>query len=829
MPIFKFAAKVFFRQSRSGEVLVMIAAISMAVASLSAVGFLTDRISLSIEKQASELLAADLRISSTEPIPEEWIDLAKERKLDLASSQSFPSVVYSQDGNALARIKAVSSMYPLRGTVRISDNDISDEYEVKKIPSPSEVWVDQAILYRLNAEIGDEISIGNSDFKITAILRYRPDQSIGFVSLSPTVLMNISSIPGTGLITQGSRVNYSMLVAGENDEVQTFSKLMSVKVNDSARISNPSDSSERTNQTINRSKQFLSLTVIISVLLSGIAISMSARRFAKKRMDMIALMKSFGAKRRFILQTIIIQLTMIGLTGVILGSIMGFIVENLVANLIADLFMSELPNPTFQTLFIGLLAAFILLPGFAFSSLLQLSNTSAIKVLRKNAIPAPPSELFIAGGALLSLSILLYYFVRDIELLAVIILGMLIISLLLFFIGQILAQILGSLRGGFGASWRYGLANVSRRGRDSAIQIVAFGLSLTALLLLSLIRTDLLTDWQKALGENTPNYFLINIQSYQAEGIREILKKSDGVNPEFVPLVRARMTEINGQSVQDRSYPDERGNWLANREANLSWAKTVNSKNKVTDGSWWSSDYKGPPLVSIERSAAEDMGVAVGDNLTFLIAGENITAEISSIREVDWNSFSPNFFLVFSPNSLDAFPSSFISSMYLDKSENQILKELQINYPTVSVVDLDPILQQVRQVITKVSIAVQAVFIFTLIAGITVLFSAVHSTIDERKFESALLRAVGMKTRNVIISLLSEFSAIGLSAGILAASGASILAWQIASRFFEISYIFNLSLWLAGIVCGVVLVSLFGYIASRDAIKSPPVNVLRNT
>ena len=829
MPIFKFAAKAFFRQSRSGEVLVMIAAISMAVASLSAVGFLTDRISLSIEKQASELLAADLRISSPEPIQKEWIDLAKERKLELASSQSFPSVVYSQEGNALARIKAVSSMYPLRGTVRISDNDISDEYEVKKIPSPSEVWVDQAILYRLNAEIGDEISIGNSDFKITAILRYRPDQSIGFATLSPTVLMNISSIPGTGLITEGSRVNYSMLIAGENNEVQTFSELMSVKLNDSARISNPSDSSERTNQTINRSKQFLSLTVIISVLLSGIAISMSARRFAKKRMDMIALMKSFGAKRRFILQTIIIQLTMIGLTGVILGSIMGFIVENLVANLIADLFMSELPNPTFQTLFIGLLAAFILLPGFAFSSLLQLSNTSAIKVLRKNAIPAPPSELFIAGGALLSLSILLYYFVRDIELLAVIILGMLIISLLLFFIGQILAQILGSLRGGFGASWRYGLANVSRRGRDSAIQIVAFGLSLTALLLLSLIRTDLLTDWQKALGENTPNYFLINIQSYQTEGIREILKSSDGVLPKFVPLVRARMTEINGQSVQDRSYPDERGNWLANREANLSWSKTVNSKNKVTDGSWWSADYKGPPLVSIERSAAEDMGVAVGDNLTFLIAGENITAEISSIREVDWNSFSPNFFLVLSPNSLDTFPSSFISSMYLDKSENQILKELQINYPTVSVVDLDPILQQVRQVITKVSIAVQAVFIFTLIAGITVLFSAVHSTIDERKFESALLRAVGMKKRNVIISLLSEFSAIGLSAGILAASGASILAWQIASRFFEISYIFNLSLWLAGIVCGVVLVSLFGYIASRDAIKSPPVNALRNT
>ena len=828
MNTIRFASKAFFRQVRSGEVIVMISAIAMAVASLTAVGFLTDRISLSIEKQANELLAADLRIRSPEPIPSGWVDEASSMGLDTAISHSFPTVVYSSENSGLGRIKAVSSKYPLRGQVRIANDQLSDEYQVKRIPNESEVWLDESLLYRLNIKVGDSISIGNSEFTASAILKYRPDQSIGFASLSPTILMNIESLPATGLITQGSRVNYSLLIAGEDGDVESYSQLMEDIIPNSARISDPSDSSERTNQAINRAKQFLSLTIIISVFLSGIAIAMSARRFMKKRMDMVALMKSFGAQKRFVLNTIAIQLGMIGVVGVFFGSLFGFLVEGIISNLLTDLFVSDLPKPGFKTLMIGMLAALILLPGFAFSSLLQLSNTSPMRVLRKNVNPSPPSEIIVGIIALISLSVLLYYFVRDITLLSIIVSGMSVISVLLFYLGQFMAKALGQLRGGAGASWRYGLANVSRRGKDSAIQIVAFGLALTALLLLTFIRTDLLTEWKKALGEGTPNYFLINIQPSQKEGIKEILESSDSVAPDFVPLIRARMTEINGESVQERVYPEERGSWLANREANLSFAKKMNPNNKIINGTWWEENYDGSPLVSIEESAADDMGVQIGDELTFLIAGEKITAKISSIREVDWNSFSPNFFLVFSERALESFPASFISSMYIEEGDTDILRELQINFPTVSVVDLDPILEQVRQIIEKISIAIQIVFLFTLIAGVTVLFSAVHSTIDERRFESALLRAVGMKKKNVLVSLLSEFSAIGLAAGVLAATGSSILAWQIASRLFEITYIFNLSLWVLGISSGVGLVCSFGYLASRKAIESPPINVLRN-
>ena len=384
MNTIRFASKAFFRQVRSGEVIVMISAIAMAVASLTAVGFLTDRISLSIEKQANELLAADLRIRSPEPIPSDWVDEAISMGLDTAISQSFPTVVYSLENSGLARIKAVSSKYPLRGQVRIANDQLSDEYLVKKIPNENEVWLDESLLYRLNIEVGDSISIGNSEFTASAVLKYRPDQSIGFASLSPTILMNIESLPATGLITQGSRVNFSLLIAGEDDVVESYSKLMEDIIPNSARISDPSDSSERTNQAINRAKQFLSLTIIISVFLSGIAIAMSARRFMKKRMDMVALMKSFGAQKRFVLNTIVIQLGMIGVVGVFFGSLFGFLVEGIISNLLTDLFVSDLPKPGFKTLMIGMLAALILLPGFAFSSLLQLSNTSPMRVLRKN-------------------------------------------------------------------------------------------------------------------------------------------------------------------------------------------------------------------------------------------------------------------------------------------------------------------------------------------------------------------------------------------------------------------------------------------------------------
>ena len=828
MKLLVFALRAFYRQIRSGEVVVLIVAISLAVASLTAVGFLTDRISTSIERQANELLAADLRIRSPEEIPATWIEIASEQGLDVALSQSFPTVIYAGSKSALATIKAVSKNYPLRGKVRISKTQYGDEYVAHSIPNENSVWVDSALLSRLKAKIGDFISIGNNDFKIDAVLRYRPDQSIGFASLAPSILVNLAAIPSTNLITEGSRVNYSLLLAGEEQLLEDYTNDIAGLMSESARISDRSDSNERTNQAINRSQQFLSMTAIISILLSAIAIAMSARRFMKRRMDTVALMKSLGAKKQFVVNVMSLQLIMIGLVGVVLGCIMGFVVENTVSNILAELFSGELPKPSLKPLKIGFLAAFILLPGFAFPSLLQLCETSPLRVLRRDSMPPPPSQLLIGGTAVVAIGLLLYYLIGDAYLLSIIMIGTITISFLLYVVGRLLVSLLSRMRGNIGAAWRYGLANISRRGRESAIQIVAFGLGITVLLLLSFIRNDLLEGWQETLDENTPNYFLINIQPEQTPEVEKIFKQNNIASPDFVPLVRARMSFINDTNVKSMVYPDERGKWMANREANLSWSNSINTSNKLVKGSWWSEDYAGIPLVSVEEGAAQDMGVSIGDTLTFLVAGEEVKTTIANIRQVDWNSFQPNFFMVLSSNALESFPMTFITSLRLDNDKSDVLSVLSEAFPTISIIDLEPILQQVRQIIEKVSLAIQIVFIFTMAAGVTVLFSAVHSTIDERRFESALLRAVGMKKRMILMSLLSEFAAIGLAAGLLAATGSSILAWQIAERLFDLQYVFSFSLWLKGLLGGLLLVCVSGYFATRVAIKSPPIIVLRN-
>jgi putative ABC transport system permease protein len=345
--------------------------------------------------------------------------------------------------------------------------------------------------------------------------------------------------------------------------------------------------------------------------------------------------------------------------------------------------------------------------------------------------------------------------------------------------------------------------------------------------LLTLVRTDLLDGWRQTLDADAPNHFLINIQPHEVAPLGEFFT-DNGMNvPTFTPLVRARMTLINGESVKDREYPREDGRWLANREANLSWAVAMSDSNELVEGEWWPVDYDGPPLISIEEEAATDAGLSIGDHLSFFVAGQNVEAEIASIRKVNWDSFQPNFFIVLSPGALDGLPTTYISSMRIEEAQQPVLVDLVRAYPSISVINLDAILQQVRGIIEKASLAVQAVFVFTLLAGVAVLFAAVQSTIDERRFESAMLRALGAQRRTVFFGVMAEFAALGVAAGILASAGASVLAAVVAVQLFQLPYEFNPLLWVVGVAAGVLLVCISGFFAARSAINSAPVEVLR--
>ena len=822
-----FALRTFGRELRSGEVLVLLAAVGLAVGALTAVGFLTDRIGKAVARQANEVLAADLRLRSQEPVPEEWRELAAEYGLETAETMFFPSVVFAGDASALSSIKVVSDRYPLRGTVRVADQLFGEQRDVEGIPGVGEIWADGALLARVGADIGSVLSVGELRLRVSAVLTYRPDQSIGFASLAPSLIMNIDDIPRSGLIGEGSRVSYALLVAGEESAVSDFNEAIEDKLPESVRIRSQEESSERAYNAADRAQRFLSLTAVISLLLSAVAVAMSARRFAHRRMDAVALMKSLGATQDFVIAVALIQLVLLGILGVLIGSVAGFAAEEALSRILVDLIASDLPDPGLRPVVLASGSAMVLLLGFALPALIQLRNTPPLRVLRHDVMPPAPSRLLVVGLSLAAVAALLYRSVGDPLMLAILVGGIVVIAAALYLVGRGLVASIGRFRSGVGVAWRYGLANVARRGRDSAIQVVAFGLGLTVLLLLTLVRTDLLEGWRQTLDEDAPNHFLINIQPHEVGSVGAFFEENGATAPTFTPLVRARMTSINGESVKDREYPTEDGRWLANREANLSWTAEMSASNEVVQGEWWTSDYDGPPLVSIEEEAAFDAGLEVGDRLDFFVAGRDVQAEIASIRKINWDSFQPNFFIVLSPGALDDMPTTYISSMRIEDDQRAMLVDLVRAYPSISVIDLDAILQQVRGIIEKASLAVQAVFVFTLAAGIAVLFAAVQSTIDERRFESAMLRALGARRRTVFFGVMAEFAALGLAAGLLASAGASILAAVVAVQLFQLPYEFNPLLWVVGLTAGVLLVCISGFFAARGAVNAAPAEVLR--
>ena len=827
MKAIRYALRSFRRELRSGEVLVLLAAVSLAVAALTAVGFLTDRIGKAVARQANEVLAADLRLRSQAPVPDAWRELAGEYGLETADTMSFPSVVFHGDDSALSAILAVSDRYPLRGKVRTAPRMFGTQQPVDHIPARGEVWADGALLARVGAEVGDDLDIGELRLNVGAVLTYRPDQSIGFASLAPTVIMNIGDVEASGLLGEGSRVRYALLIAGDDTALADFSDAIEEQLPDEIRVRSQEESSERAYNAADRAQRFLSLTAVISLLLSAVAIAMSARRFAQRRMDTVALMKSLGATQGFVIAVALVQLLLLGMLGVVAGSAIGYVAEEVLAGILSDLLAGDLPEAGLRPVVLATGSALVLLLGFALPSMIQLRNTPPLRVLRHDAMPPAPSRLLVGGLSLTAVGLLLYRSVGDPRMLVYLIGGIIVIAGALYLVGRGLVALVGRARGGVGVAWRYGLANVSRRGRDSAVQVVAFGLGITVLLLLTLVRTDLLDGWKATLDDDAPNHFLINIQPHERESVAALFAENGIEVPTFTPLVRARMLTINGESVKERSYPNEEGEWLANREANLSWAAELGSSNEIVDGAWWPADYSGPPLASIEEEAAANAGLGLGDVLRFFVAGREVEARIASVRKINWDSFQPNFFIVLSPGALDDMPTTYISSMRIADDQQPMLVTLMRQHPAVSVIDLGAILEQVRGIIEKASLAVQAVFVFTLAAGIAVLFAAVQSTIDERRFESAMLRALGAPRRTVFAGVMAEFAALGAAAGILASAGASVLAAVVAVQLFELPYAFNPLIWLAGVGAGIAVVCLSGFFAARGAVNAKPVDILR--
>jgi len=822
------ALKLLARDWKAGELAVLASALLVAVSALTAVAFLTDRVGQAVNIRAAESLAADLRINATREISSDYAEQAREVGLGTAMTTSMPSVVFSGEANTLAGIVAVSEHYPLRGQLKTSPRLLAEAVATKEIPAPGEAWAVPRLLARLGADIGSEIEVGAAKFKLSRVLEHRPDEGMRFIDLAPTLLINQADLGKTELVQPGSRVSYRMLFAGPRGAVGEFKRTMEASLKPGEQLDDIHDANPQIRSAMERAGRFLNLSSLISVLLAAVAVAMAARRYSHRHRDRIALMKCMGASRNSILLSSFLQLLAIAMAGGVLGSIFGFSAQLGLAWLMRDMIGQALPSPGLSPALLGVMTALSIVAGFALPDLLQMSKTSPLRVLRQNLDPPPWRYGIPWITAVITLIALLLWILGDVKLVLAILAGTFVTFLVLGLAGAVLVRLLQGLRGLVGVSWRYGLANLARRGRESIVQVVAFGLGLMVLLLLTTVRNDLMDNWRQSLPQNAPNQFLINIQPQELPDMQSFLAQHQMASPRFVPLVRARMTTINGQDVTQMTFEDPEGEGWARRDANLSWSDQLQDDNQIVAGAFWNAETT-KPQVSVEVEFARELGLSLGDVLGFDIAGEPVSATVTSLRTVEWDSFSPNFFMLFSPGVLENFPATYISSLFVTESQRPVLLELMRAFPSVTAIDIDAMLAQVRDVMDKAALAVQAVFAFTLLAGLMVLWAAVQSTGDQRSYESAMLRTFGASKRQVLSGVAAEFICIGFLAGLLASSGASFAAYLLATHLFKLQFHFSGILWLAGPLAGILLVSLSGLAATWRVITRAPVNVLRGS
>ena len=819
--------RMLWRDWRGGELTILAIGLVIAVTSITAVGFFTDRIERGLEQQSAELIAADLVITSSRQDVADYIEDARQHHFQVALTQQFRSIVLGNDRPQLVEVKAVTDAYPLRGELRVSDTPFSDDEATAGIPASGDVWVGARLLQLLELGTGDSISLGSKTFTIRKVLRYEPDRAGDMFSVAPRVLMNRADVDATGLIGTGALVNYRVLIAGERKLVDSYQGVIKDRLEPGEQILTVEEGRPELNTALERAQQFLGLAALISVLLAGVAVATVAFRFSSRHLDTSAMLRCLGTGQRTIIQLFTLEMLWLSLLASSIGCILGLLTQFVITELLDQLVLAQLPPPSFKALLLGYATGIVMLTGFAIPPLLSLRRVPPLRVLRRDAAVSPVSGWVVYMAVVLCMAVLLYWQIGNIQLVATVLGGIFATLVVLAVAAYALIMLLNSLRSQVGVAWRFGLANISRRPASSVIQVVAFGLGIMVLLLLSTVRTDLLDNWQHSLPDDAPNHFVINVQPEQVAGINKYFDQRGVSNTRLYPMVRARLVEINGVPARAADYESERAKHLITREFNLSWAETMQVDNQLVAGTWWNRSQFGQPLLSMEAQLAQTLRLEMNDVLGFDVNGSVIEFTISNMRTVDWDTFNINFFTVVPPGVLEDKPASWVTSIYLDAQQRRQLGELVRQFPNITLIDIDTIMQRVRDIMDRVTLAVEFIFLFTILAGLAVLYSAIQANQDERRYENAVLRTLGARRKTLLLGLVAEFTTLGALSGLLAGISATSLAWLLAELIFKFDYHFDISVALTGVVSGTLIVVVAGLLGTRSVLAQPPVRTLR--
>ncbi|MDX9698129.1 MAG: FtsX-like permease family protein [Rhodocyclaceae bacterium] len=827
MKTFRLALRMMLRDLRAGELHLLGLAIVIAVASLTSVGFLADRVSRGLDREANQLLGGDLLLRADRPWQVEVRDEAQRRGLSLADTVLFTSMVSTEEVAELAGIKVVSDTYPLRGTVRIADGPNQPERQAGAMPARDEVWLDERLFAALGVSKGDKVGLGLLEFTVSGMITFEPDRGSNFFSLLPRAIFNERALADTGLLVEGSRATWRLHLAGTPDAVEGFARWAGTHLERGQAVETIDNARPQVRNALDQAQRFLRLAALLAVVLAAVAVGLSARRFMRRHLDACAVMRCLGAGQAQVVQVFVGEFVLFGLVAALIGGGLGWGVQQALAMVLVGVVQAELPAPSWLPWLHGVAVGMALLVGFVLPQLLRLGQVPTVRVLRRElgTVEAASGTAWLLGA--FALFGLIFWIAADVRLGLMVAagfalaLGVFALAAWGVLLGLGRVKQHGSIRGG----WRYGVASLRRRMGASVIQASALGLGLAALLLLTLVRSDLLDNWRQMTPEDAPNRFIINIQPDQRAPLAAFFVEQGLDAPDIQPMIRGRMVAINGQPVDPEAYEEARTRRLAEREFNLSHGSRLPELNRVQQGVWHGEARE--PQFSIEAGLADTFGISLGDRVRFNVSGREVEAPVTSVRELDWDSMRVNFFFIASPGLLDSDPASLITSFRLPDGQRGFAAALVNAFPNLTLIDVDAVIAQVRAMTDKLILIVQFVFGFAVLAGLVVLYAALQATHDEREHELAVLRTLGARNVQLRHALLAEFALLGGVAGVLAGAGASVLGWVLASQVFRMPYLPDPAVVLVAVMLGMGGVVAGGWLGTRGLLARTPLSSLR--
>ena len=856
--LFKIAFRIFSRDWQRGDLLNLILAMALAMASVSVIYLIIDRVESATNRQASQVLGADLVISSPKPIENGWLEKAKELKLTKAELVEFASVLFANEKLQLSGVKAVSANFPLKGRVEIADTPLSEKHVVTGHPEKGKIWIEPRILSILSSQKGQKLELGYVDLEVDGVIMLQPGQGSTLFNIAPTAIIGLQDLAATKVIQPGSRVAYRYFFVGSKKQISDFNEWLEPLLDTSQRLVTIFDESPMAGSAITRGKKYISLSGLLTLILLGVAIAMSANRYATRQFDMSALMRCFGMNNNQVLTIFLLILLFVSMFGIGIGALVGVAFQSLMVGWLAGLFGENLPDADLWVLVFPMLISLILLLGFAMPSLMQLKSVPPMRVLRRQLEPMKVSSWSIYALAIISLLTVMYVQMGDLKLLASVFVGLFLMAIIFALLSKLVMAQIRQMTHFKNASVNYSLRQLDANKSVTMLHLLAFSSTLFVIALVVIVRTELLSKWKQSLAEDAPNHFMVNITALDVPKVDDFLQRHKLKSTETYPMVRGRVTQVNRVDIKDALSEQALEHNSLKRELNMTWTTTIPKGNKIIEGQWLlknedslaeafledltqegelnnnledlpSEKHRPFPLpsISIEDNMAAALGLEIGDSLTFNIGSEDWVAKITSFRSIDWQTFTPNFYIIATPGSLDSFAPTYINAFHIPKSKKKLVAELTNEYPTAIIIELDRIFDEVRLIIKKISSAIQLIMIFVVGAGFILLWAAMESSFTQKMHQSAILRTLGASRNFIATSFRFEFLWLAILSSVIAIACIELASYLLYDKIFEIEFEFHFNLWWQLPLVLFLLMMLASWRGVNRVTKPAPLTLLR--